>query len=227
MNASELQDLVECLDLTELEVLQESIEARLWFLSRVPERVLHQLFDGNVRATVAEVDGVYAGQVAYCDEHAAVLQNTPKSVTIHRFDEPVIPTPRGEHLELRRIHGRYELSRDRGQRWKWLELDRAQTLDVLSRNGAPAELAVRRPGPDRLRVTVPQTHDATYRGKILGVTPRHVLQQVGRTTVVAHCIKDFAHAPRAKDDVSVRYYFGRIKSVKAQERSLGREGRGQ
>ena len=62
----------------ELEVLQESIEARLWFLSRVPERVLHQLFDGNVRATVAEVDGVYAGQVVYCDEHAAVLQYDSK-----------------------------------------------------------------------------------------------------------------------------------------------------
>ena len=223
MNASELQDLVECLDLTELEVLQESIEARLWFLSRVPERVLHQLFDGNVRATVAEVDGVYAGQVAYCDEHAAVLQNTPKSVTIHRFDEPVIPTPRGEYLELRRIHGRYEVSRDRGRRWKWLELDRAQALQVSSRNGVTAELAVRRPGPDRLTVTVPQTHDATYRGKILGLTPHHVLQQVGRTRVVAHCIKDFARAPSAGDDVSVRYYFGRVKSVKPRDRGLERE----
>ena len=86
-----------------------------------------------------------------------------------------------------------------------------------------AELAVRRPGPDRLTVTVPQTHDATYRGKILGVTPHHVLQQVSRTRIVAHCIKDFARAPSAEDDVSVRYYFGRVKSVKSRDRGVERE----
>jgi len=223
MKISELHDLVERLDLNELEVLQESIEARLWFLSEVPERVLHRLFDGNIRARVAEVDGLYTGQVVYCDGHAAVLEDARQSVTIHRFDQPVLPTPRGEYLELRRIDGRYEVSRDRGRRWKWLELDRAQALEVSSRNGVTAELAVRRPGPDRLTVTVPQTHDATYRGKILGLTPHHVLQQVGRTRVVAHCIKDFARAPSADDDVSVRYYFGRVKSVKPRDRGLERE----
>ena len=223
MKIGELHDLVERLDLNELEVLQESIEARLWFLSEVPERVLHRLFDGNTRARVAEVDGLYTGQVVYCDGHAAVLEDASKSVTIHRFDQPVLPTPRGEYLELRRIDGRYEVSRDRGRRWKWLELDRAQVLQVSSRNGAAAELAVRRPGPDRLTVTVPQTHDATYPGKILGVTRHHVLQQAGRTRVVAHCIKDFARAPRANDDVSVTYYFGRVKSVKPRDRGLERE----
>lgn len=226
MNGSELQDLVEVLGLNELEVLQESIEARLWFLSQVPERVLRRLFDGNIRNTVAEVDGLYTGQVVYCDEHAAVLQDAPKSVTIHRFDEPMIPTPRGEYLELRRTDGRYQVSRDRGRRWKWLELDRAEALEVLSRVGVTAELAVRRPGPERLRLVVPQTHDATYRGKILGVTPHHVLQQVGRSNVIAHCIKDFTRAPRAKSDVSVRYYFGRVKGVKVRERDLERGGRG-
>ena len=101
-------------------------------------------------AKVAEVDGLYTGQVIYCDEHAAVLEDARQRVTIHRFDLPVLPTPRGEYLELRRIDGRYEVSRDRGRRWKWLELDRAQALQVSSRNGVTAELAVRRPRPDRL-----------------------------------------------------------------------------
>ncbi len=223
MKINELQELVERLDPNELEVLQESIEARLWFLARVPERVLQRLFDGNTCARVAEVDGLYTGQVIYSDEHAAVLEDGRQSVTIHRFDLPVLPTPRGEYLELRRIHGQYEVSRDRGRRWKWLELDRAQALQVSSPNGVGAELAIRRPGPDRLTVTVPQTHDATYRGKILGVTSHHVLQQVGRTRVVAHCLKDFARAPSAADDVSVRYYFGRVKSVKPRDRDLERE----
>ena len=59
MKLSELEELVERLDLGELEVLQESIEARLWFLTRVPERVLQRLFDANTRARVAEVDGLY------------------------------------------------------------------------------------------------------------------------------------------------------------------------
>ena len=223
MKISELEELVERLDLGELEVLQESIEARLWFLTRVPERVLQRLFDANTRARVAEVDGLYTGQVVYCDEHAAVLQEAPESVTIHRFDEPMIPTPRGEYLELRRVHGRYEMSRDRGRRWQWLERDRARVLELASPNGMAAELAVRRPGPDRLTVTVPRTHDSTYRGKILGVTPHHVLQQVGRKRVVAHCIKDFGRAPNVGDDVSVRYYFGRVKSVTSRERGLDRE----
>jgi hypothetical protein len=225
MKESEFQDLVEALDLGELELLKESIEARLWFLSQVPERELRQLFDRNIRNTVAEVDGLYAGRVVYCDEHAALLQDAPGSVTIHRFDEPMIPTPRGEYLELRRIKGRYEVSRDRGRRWRWLELDRAEALDVLSRIGLTAELAVRRPGPEHLRLMVPQTHDATYRGTILGVTAHHVLQRVGRSEVIAHCMKDFAQAPREKSDLSVRYHFGRVKSVKLRERDLGREGR--
>jgi hypothetical protein len=227
MKESELQKLVEGLGLDELELLQDSIEARLWFLSQVPERVLRRLFDANIRNTVAEVDGLYAGEVVYCDEHAAVLQDTPGSVTIHRFDEPMIPTPRGEYLELRRVHGRYEMSRDRGRRWQWLELDRAEALDVVSRSGLRAELAVRRPGPEHVRLTVPRTHDATYRGTILGVTAHHVLQRVGGSHVIAHCIKDFARAPRENTDVSVRYYFGRVKSVKLRERDLEREGRGE
>ena len=227
MKESELQELVEVLDLDELELLQESIEARLWFLSQVPERVLRRLFDANVRNTVAEVDGVYAGQVVYCDEHAAVLQDAPGSVTIHRFDEPMIPTPRGEYLELRRVHGRYEMSRERGQRWKWLEIDRAQALDILSRSGLNAELALRRPGPEQVRLTVPRTHDATYRGTILGVTAHHVLQRVGRSHVIAHCLKDFAEVPREHSDLSVRYYFGRIKSVRLRERGLEPDGRGE
>ena len=219
----ELQELVERLDPNELEVLQESIEARLWFLSQVPERVLQRLFDTNACVKVAEVDGLYTGQVIYSDEHAAVLEDARERVTIHRFDLPVLPTPRGEYLELRRTNGRYEVSRDRGRRWKWLELDRAQALRVASPNGVAAELAIGRPRPDRLTVMVPQTHDATYRGKILGLTPHHLLQQVGRTRVVAHCIKDFARAPTAGDDVSVRYYFGRVKSVKPRDRGLERE----
>jgi len=227
MKESELQELVEALDLDELELLQESIEARLWFLSQVPERVLRRLFDGNVRNSVAEVDGVYTGQVVYCDEHAAVLQDAPGSVTIHRFDEPMIPTPRGEYLELRRVHGRYEMSRDRGRRWKWLEFDRAEALDVLSRSALKAELAVRRPGPEQVRLTVPRTDDATYRGAILGVTAHHVLQRVGRSHVIAHCIKDFAEVPRELSDLSVKYYFGRIKSVRLRERGLERDGRGE
>jgi hypothetical protein len=193
----------------------------------VPERVLRRLFDGNIRNTVAEVDGLYAGQVVYCDEHAAVLQDAAQSVTIHRFDEPMIPTPPGEYLELRRIKGRYEMSRDRGRRWKWLELDRDEALEVLSRIGLRAELAVRRPGSEHVRLMVPQTHDATYRGTILGVTAHHVLQRVGRSHVIAHCIKDFAQTPRENSDLSVRYYFGRIKSVKVRERDLEREGRGE
>jgi len=223
MKISELEELVERLDLGELEVLQESIEARLWFLTRVPERVLQRLFNANTRASVAEVDGLYAGQVVFCDEHAAVLQEAPERVTIHRFDAPMIPTPRGEYLELRRVHGRYEMSRARGRRWQWLELDRERVLELASPNGIAAELAVRRPGPDRLSVTVPQTHDATYRGKILGVTSHHVLQQVGRKRVIAHCIKDFSRAPAVGDELSVRYYFGRVKSLTTRDRGLDRE----
>ena len=112
---------------------------------------------------------------------------------------------------------------DNLHRKQWLERDRARVLELASPNGMAAELAVRRPGPERLTVTVPRTHDATYRGKILGVTPHHVLQKVGRKRVVAHCIKDFARAPSAADDVSVRYYFGRVKSVKSRDRGVERE----
>ncbi len=223
MKVGELQDVVERLDLNELEVLQESIEARLTLLSRLPERLIGRLVDGNIRTTVANADGLYAGQVIHCDENVAVLQTDPRNATIHRFDEPIIPAPRGEYLELRCVGGRYEVSRDRGRRWKWLELDRAEVLGVLSKIGATAELAVRRPDRGRLTVMVPQTHEATYHGKILGATPHHVLQQVGRAKVIAHCIKDFARRPKTNDEVSVRYHFGRVKSVKSRERDLERE----
>ena len=224
MRLRKLQDLLKRLSLEELEVLQQSIDARTFVLSRLPEHTTRWMFERNIQAALVKTDGLYAGQVIHCDENCAVLQKDARTATIHCFSEPMLPVPRGEHLELRRIDGKYEMSRDRGRRWEWLKRDREHLLKVIQPIRMRAELGLHHPEPENARTMVPRTHDAMYRGEVLGTTQYHVVQQIGPDKVVAHCRKDFERVPPANEQVSIRYMLGRLSWDNARERGLERTG---
>jgi hypothetical protein len=162
---------------------------------------------------VPERDGVYYGQVFHADPHLVVLRTGARSATIHHLAEPGMPVPRGDYLELRKKGRAYELSRERGKRWKWLELDRDEALKVLRLAGISV-----RPVGGPISFEIPRTYAAAYEGALVGATSHHVLQRVGPGRFVAHCRKDFGlRVLPIGARVAVTYQLGRVDLAQAPE----------
>ena len=191
----------------------DALDEHIAELLGLPPDVVRALLNRGIEATIPERDGVYYGQVFHADADRVVLRTGPESATVHHLAEPGMPVPRGEYLELRKKGRAYELSRERGKRWKWLELDRDEA-NALLRLAGHAE----RPGGGPISFEIPRTYAAAYEGALVGATSHHVLQRVGPGRFVAHCRKDFGlRSLPIGARVAITYQLGRVGLAPAPE----------
>jgi hypothetical protein len=191
----------------------DALDERIAELLGLPPEVVRALLDRGIQATVPERDGVYYGQVFHADPHLVVLRTGPESATVHHLAEPGMPVPRGDYLEPRKKGRVHEFSRERGKRWKWLELDRDEALEVLRLAGISV-----RPAGGPISFEIPRTYAAAYEGALVGATSHHVLQRVGPGRFVAHCRKDFGlRSLPIGERIAITYQLGRVGLAQAPE----------
>lgn len=165
----------------------------------VPEDKIRQRYDRNqplIREAAKLADRAYIfdnSQLGKPHELAAILD---KGVAI-RVSENVPAWAR-------------VLYKDEFRNFSQSRLHRAASSFAESRQMAERELG------DGAKTYIPRP-GGDYRGKVIGETDLHVVQQVGRQSAVAHFRSELARAPRMGEVVEVRY--GQDKQAKATVRS--------